>query len=431
MSRPHHVCAPERTVLDNGLTLVSEAMPERRSVSLGVWLRSGARDEPGALMGVTHFLEHMLFKGTPTRSALDIAHSLESRGGHLDAFTTREYVCYYARCLEEHAELALEVLADLVGHSLLADDEIEREKSVVREEIQSYEDNPEEKLHDVLAEAVWGADPLGWPILGTLESLEALTGPEVRRHYRARYRTGSLVLSVAGSFDRDRLAGLAAARFAPAGGDAPVLAPTPEAQPVGGVFVPRDVTQLYLALGRPALPQFDDRRYALAVLNALIGGGMSSRLFQSVRESAGLAYSIYSSVDFLRDTGMLTIFLGVRPERAAEALSRVAQELARFAHEGPSAEELESGRSQLKGSMILGQESVSNHMTHLAMDEIYYGRAWPLEAHLERVARVGADDVMALAREFLTPGGFTLAALGPEEFESPVRRAWPPGAAGR
>jgi predicted Zn-dependent peptidase len=429
MSEPRPTCAPERTVLANGLTLVTEAMPDRRSVSIGVWLRAGARDEPGALMGVTHFLEHMLFKGTETRSALAIAHSLESRGGHLDAFTTREYVCYYARCLEEHAELALEVLADIVGHSVLPDEEIEREKSVVREEIQSYEDNPEEKLHDVLAEAVWGADPLGWPILGTLESLEALTGPEVRRFYQARYRPRSLVLAVAGSFDRGRLAARAAECFGAPGGDRLVLAPTPEAQPVGSVFVPRDVTQLYLALGRPGLPQFDDRRYAFAALNAIVGGGMSSRLFQSVRESAALAYSIYSGVDFLRDTGMLTIFLGVRPERAAEALARVAQELTRFAREGPSREELESGRSQLKGSMILGQESVSNHMTHLAMDEIYYGRAWPLETHLERVARVSADDIMALAREFLAPEGYTLAALGPEEFERPVRRAWPPAAA--
>jgi predicted Zn-dependent peptidase len=203
------------------------------------------------------------------------------------------------------------------------------------------------------------------------------------------------------------------------------LAPTPEALPPGLVYVGRDVTQLYLALGRPAVPQFDDRRYALAVLNAIMGGGMSSRLFQSVREAAGLAYSIYANVDFLRDTGVETISLGVRPERAAEALALVAQELARFLAEGPSEEELESGRSQLKGSMILGQESVSNHMTHLAMDEIYYGRHWPLDVHLERVARVTRDEVMALAHEFFDPAGFTLAAVGPEAFQSTIEDAWP------
>jgi predicted Zn-dependent peptidase len=430
MSEPRSAREPERTVFDSGLTLVAEPMADRRSASIGVWLRAGARDEPGALMGVTHFLEHMLFKGTATRSAFDIAQALESRGGHLDAFTTREYVCYYARCLEEHADLALEVLADIVGHSVLPDEEIEREKNVVREEIQSYEDNPEEKAHDVLAEAVWGADPLGWPILGTLESLEALTAPEIRGFYRGRYRPPSLVVAAAGSIDAAHLAERAQALFDQPRGEPLRLAPTPEAQPVSVVYVPRDVTQLYLALGRPGVPQFDDRRYALAVLNAIVGGGMSSRLFQSVRESAGLAYSIYSSVDFLRDTGVKTIALGVRPERAAEALARVARELTRFVVDGPSEEELESGRSQLKGSMILGQESVSNHMTHLAMDEIYYGRHWPLDAHLARVARVDRDAVMELAREFLRPETFTLVALGPVGAEDDVKRAWPPAAAG-
>src|SRR5262245_48641567 len=224
----------------------------------------------------------MLFKGTESRSAYEIANSLESLGGQLDAFTTREYVCYYARCLEEHGDLALDVLSDIVGHSTLPDDEIEREKSVVREEIQSYEDNPEEKVGDVLAEALWGTDPLGWPILGTLESLDALTGPDVRRFYRTRYGPRALVLTVAGQFDRGRLLDQIGRGFDLSAGEPAPTAPSPTPNPPSVLYVPRDVTQLYLAIGRPSVPQTDQRRYPLAVLNTIVGGGMSSRLFQSV-----------------------------------------------------------------------------------------------------------------------------------------------------
>ena len=417
-------CHPRRTQLPNGLTILSEELPGRRSLALGVWLKTGARDEPPSLVGVSHFLEHMLFKGTERRSAFDIANSLESRGGQLDAFTTREYVCYYARCLEEHADLSLDVLADIVGHSTLPDDEIEREKSVVREEIQSYEDNPEEKVADVLAEALWGADPLGWPILGTLESLEALRSGEVRRFYRQRYGARSLVLTAAGRVDHEWLVDRVRSLFDISGGDGLALAGTPRAQAPKTLYVEREVTQAYLALGQPAVPQGDPRRYALAVLNAIVGGGMSSRLFQSVRETAALAYSIYSSLDFFRDAGTLSIFLGVRPERAAEALRRVAEELNRFRREGPSEEEMEAGRSQIRGNLILGQESVTNHMTHLAMDELYHGHHVPLDDHLERVAAVTTAEVTELAQEFLRPESYTLAAVGPEGAGNEMAKGW-------
>jgi predicted Zn-dependent peptidase len=418
-------CHPERTQLTNGLTVLSEELPGRRSLALGVWLKTGARDEPPTLVGVSHFLEHMLFKGTERRTAYDIANSLESRGGQLDAFTTREYVCYYARCLEEHGDLALDVLSDIVGHSTLPDEEIEREKSVVREEIQSYEDNPEEKVADVLSEALWGADPLGWPILGTLESLEGLRSSEVRRFYRQRYGPRSLVITAAGRVDHAWLAEKVSSLFDSSGGDGTHGAGPPKPLSPRVASIEREVAQTYLALGRPAVPQGDPRRYALAVLNAIVGGGMSSRLFQSVRETAALAYSIYSSLDFFRDAGTLSIFLGVRPERAGEALRRVAEELNRFRREGPSEEEMQAGRSQIRGNLILGQESVTNHMTHLAMDELYHGHHIPLDDHLEKVAAVTTREVTDLAQEYLRPESYTLAAVAPEGAESELAKAWP------
>ena len=422
--RPSAEFEPTKIVLPGGLTLLLLPLPGRRSVAAGAWLRLGSRHEPRKLMGVSHFLEHLLFKGTERRSARDIAHSLESLGGHLDAYTTREYVCYYARCLEEHLEEALDVLADLIGHATLSDEEVAREKAVVHEEIQSYEDNPEEKVNDLLGQALWGDDPLGWPILGTLETIDGLPAASIRKFYGEHYRSSSLVVSISGCFDSAVAADAVARHFDVAAGNGVVSASKPGAQAPRFAFEAKDTAQLQLQLGRPGLRREHEDRAALSVLNVLLGGGMSSRLFQSVREEAGLAYSVYSSHDAYRDTGVFGVSLGVRPDRGADALARVAAEMARFRREGPSPVELASGRAQLRGSLLLGQESVSQHMTHLAVDEIYHGRYVSVDERLERIARVSQDDVMRLADEFLVPETFTLAALGPEEGEAPVRGAW-------
>jgi predicted Zn-dependent peptidase len=426
---------PHKVVLPGGLTVLLLEMPERRSVSAGAWLRGGARDEPRPLMGVSHFLEHLLFKGTERRSARDIAGALESVGGHLDAYTTREYVCYHARCLSEHLPLALDVLADLVAHATLSDLEIEREKSVVHEEIQSYEDNPEEKAHELLGRALWGEDPLGWPILGTAESISGLPGESVRAFYRERYRSESLVVSIAGRFETKEALALVTRAFDVTPGDSAPSAGPPGARPPEFAYEAKDTAQLQIVLGRPALPHGHPDRPALAVLNAILGGGMSSRLFQSVREEAALAYSVFSGLETYRDTGLLSISLGVRPERGGDALARVVSEMERLLREGPTALELESGRAQLSGGLVLAQESVSQHMTHLAVDEICHGRVIPLEERLERIARVGPEDMARLSAEYLVPGRFTLAGYGPREAERLLREAWrvasePPGPAG-
>ncbi len=405
---------PVRRVLPSGLTLLHERMPHRASISVGVWLRAGARDEPLEHAGMTHFLEHMLFKGTTRRTAYQISAALESVGGHLDAYTAREHVCYSARAIDRHLDRALDVLADIVLHSTLAAEEIAREKEVVREEIGSYEDAPEDKVHEVLAEVLWGDDPLGRPILGNEQSVLSYAPDTLRAFYRERYHPGTLVVSVAGAFEPEALEDAVARAFDKAPGEPIELVTSNGSAPPRSRYVARDVSQLHLALGRPGLSHNAEDRYRFAVLNTIAGGGMSSRFFQTLREQRGLAYSVYTSSESYRDTGMLTIALGVKPERGGEALEVLRAELGRFAAEGPTTEELEGGKAQIRGALLLGEESVSNHMAHLALDELAYGRYVPLDEHLDAVDEVTGSEVMDLARQYYSPEGWTLAAVGPE-----------------
>ena len=403
-----------RTVLPSGITVLSEPMPDRRSVSVGVWVRNGARDEPHEWLGISHFIEHMMFKGTERRDARAIAQSLESLGGHLDAFTAREQVCYYARALAEHLPEVVDVLSDIVCCSRFAEGEVAREKSVVREEIFACEDNPEDKVNELLSQQVWGSHALGQPILGTVETLETIGSPALRSYFRSRYRPEHLVVAAAGALEHDRLAELSAAGFAAPDGEVlPLSDPPPSFRPSVQHVVRADLQQLYLSLGTRAERYEHSERYALVVLNTLLGGGMSSRLFQSVREEAGLAYSIYSSAEFHRDAGMLSIHLGVSPERGREALSRVRDELVALRDRGPDAAEVESARSQLKGSVLMGQESVSSRMYHLAHEEIYRRRYTSAEEQAVLIDAVTYDEVQALARRYCAPERFVLTALGP------------------
>ena len=305
------------------------------------------------------------------------------------------------------------MLADVVGHSTLPDDELEREKEVVREEIFSYEDSPEEKVHDLLSETLWSGDPLGRPILGSEASVAAFQGDDLRAFYRRRYHPGNLVVALSGSFDPAWAEEAIGGAFAAPRGEDIALARTAGAAAPRAAYIVRDVTQLHLALARPALSNDAPERYRLAVLATIIGGGMSSRLFQTLREQKALAYSVYASTESYRDTGMVSIALGVKPSRGAEALNALRDELARFIHDGPTDEEIASGKAQLRGSLLLGEESVSNHMYHLALDELAYGRYIPLATHLDEVARVTREDLADLAGRFFTPAGWTVAAVGP------------------
>jgi len=416
----------KRSELPSGVTVVSEEMPDRRSISVGVWLRNGARDEPSEWLGVSHFIEHMMFKGTEHRDARAIAQSLESLGGHLDAFTAREQVCYYARALAEHLPQVLDVITDIVCHSRFDDHDVGRERSVVREEIFACEDNPEDKVNELLSAQVWGGHALGRPILGTVETLDDLSSSVVREYFSSRYRPEHLVVAAAGCLDHDRLCeSIEAALHAPDGEPRPLSGPPPAFHPSIRHDVRSDLQQLYLSLGTRGAAYVDADRYPLVVLNTLLGGGMSSRLFQSVREEAGLAYSVFSATDFHRDAGMISIHLGVSPSRGREALQRVRQELVQVRDAGPSREEVAAARAQLKGNLMIGQESVSNRMYHLAHEELYFRRLSPPEAQIAQIEAVTHEHVVELARRYLHPERFVLTALGPE-VGGPVTEAdWP------
>ena len=403
-----------KTTLPSGITLLSEAMPDRPSLSLGVWVRSGARDEPFAQLGITHFIEHMVFKGTERRDARAIASSLESLGGSLDAFTAREEVCYYARALSEHLTQVVDVLSDIVCRSRFDPAEVDKEKSVEREEIFSCEDNPEDKVNELLAGQVWSGHALGRPILGTVETVDGLGSEALRGYHASRHRADHLVIVATGAIEHDRVAGEIERHFAPPRGAALALSTAPPPfQPTLNHEVRTDLQQLHLALGTRGVAYSDDERYPIVVLSTLLGGGMSSRLFQSVREDAGLAYSVFSAADFHRDAGMLTIQLGVSPERGREALARVRTELEKLCEAGPTEDEVESARSQLKGSILMGQESVSNRMYRLAHEEIYRGRYTSPEEQVREVLAVTREQVAGLGRRLLRPEQFSLAALGP------------------
>jgi predicted Zn-dependent peptidase len=402
-----------KSLLPSGITLLTETMAERRSFSLGLWVRNGARDEPARWLGISHLIEHMLFKGTGRRDARAIAQSLESLGGHLDAFTAREQVCVYARALAENLPEVVDVLADIVCRSTLAPPEIEKEKSIVREEILSYEDNPEEKINDLLAEQVWGGHALGRPILGTAETVDALTPGQLREYHACRYRPEHLLVSAVGPLEHERVADLIETHFTPPAGEAMPLSEAPPPFRPSVRHEVRDLQQLYISLGTRAVTYAHPEQPVLAVLNTLLGGGMSSRLFQGVREEAGLAYSVYSVPDFFRDAGMLSVHMGVLPERGREALRRTREELERLRCEGPDEEEVAAARRQLKGAVVMDNESISTRMIQLTQEEIYRGSYAALEQQIERILSVTREQVAAAADRYLDPSRFAVTAFGP------------------
>jgi predicted Zn-dependent peptidase len=402
-----------KIVLPSGLTVIGEHVDSVRSVSVGVWVRVGARYEPPVEAGMSHFLEHMVFKGTHARDAYELALSLESVGGHLDAFTGREVTCFDARALDEHLDLAVEVLADLVLHPRLDPDDVEKEKKVVLDEIHTYEDTPDERVHDLFADVVWAGHPLGNRILGTRESVHAFTREDVARYHVRRYGARNLLLAIAGRFDWDRFVEEVTLRFGDAG-----PGQRPETDGVEGngrdvVHHVKDLAQQYLCLGARGLPSQHPDRHALVVLSTLLGGGMSSRLFQRVREQEGLAYSVYTYADFYRDAGIFCAGMNVQPEHGRRAIALTLEEFDRVIQDGVPPAELDSTKAQLKGSLLLGLESTSNRMHRIARNELYEGRFVPLEELVRRVEGVTAQDVQRVASEIIARERLSLVALGP------------------
>jgi predicted Zn-dependent peptidase len=399
-----------RTVLPNGLRVLTEAIPTMRSVSFGIWVGVGSRDDTPALAGVSHFLEHLLYKGTERRSAWEISAALEAVGGETNAFTTREYTCYYARVLDEDLPLAVDVVCDLVAGSVLDEADVETERGVILEEIAMHDDEPGDAVHDRFYQAIFGDHPLGRPISGTAESISALTRSQVAPHMvvtaAGNLEHSAVVAAVEQAFARvDRFA----APGVPAGlRDAVRPVPT-----TPGVRVQnRDTEQANLLIGCPAPPRLDERRFALGVLNNALGGGMSSRLFQEIREKRGLAYSVYSYTSQYADAGLFGVYAGCAPGKAGEVLALVREQLHAVADGSLTDEEILRGKGMFRGSLVLGLEDTGSRMSQLGKGELLYGEPLGVDELLRRVAEVSQEQVRSVAAEVLCRPR-SLAVVGP------------------
>jgi predicted Zn-dependent peptidase len=407
-----------RSVLPGGLRVVTEFLPAVRSVALGIWVGVGSRDEDLPHAGATHYLEHLLFKGTSKRTALDISAEMDTVGGEMNAFTAKEYTCYYARVLDEDMPLAVDILSDMVTSSLITKKDVDAERNVVLEEIAMNEDDPADTVHEAFSAKLFGDTPLGRPILGTVDSINAITREQIYEHYRARYTSEHLVVAAAGNLDHDRVVELVQAAFGPALERAAEPAP-PRLNGNHGVpagtgiqLVSRGIEQANLVLGCEALARTDDRRFALSVLNAAFGGGMSSRLFQEVREKRGLAYSVYSFSAQHADAGMWGIYVGCLPSKADDVLSICVDEIARVVDGGLTDAELARGKGQVRGSIVLGLEDPSSRMSRLGKSELVYPKLEPVDEVLASIEAVTHDEIRAIAADILTRPK-ALAVVGP------------------
>ncbi len=422
-TEPSQVSASQvrRTVLPGGLRVVTEFLPAVRSVALGIWVGVGSRDEDLAHAGATHYLEHLLFKGTRRRTALDISAEMDAVGGEMNAFTAKEYTCYYARVLDADLPLAVDILSDMVTSSLITPKDVDAERNVVLEEIAMNEDDPSDTAHEAFTAKLYGDTPLGRPILGTVDSINAITREQIFEHYQARYTPEHLVVAAAGNLDHDTVVQLVAQAFGSALERAAEPAP-PRLNGgasgfgadagVGTTLISRGIEQANLVLGCEALARTDDRRFALGVLNAAFGGGMSSRLFQEVREKRGLAYSVYSFAAQHADTGMWGIYVGCLPAKADEVLAICAEEIDRVVTGGLTEAELARGKGQVRGSIVLGLEDPSSRMSRLGKAELVYPRLEPVDEVLAAIDAVTHDDVRDIAAQVLTRPK-ALAVVGP------------------
>jgi predicted Zn-dependent peptidase len=403
----------QRHVLPNGLVVVTETMPHVRSVSVGVWVRTGSRSEPAQHNGLAHFLEHMVFKGTERRSAEEIARSMDSVGGMLDAFTAKELTCFNAKVLDEHLPIAFDVITDLINRPRFAPADIEKEKQVVLEEIKMDMDSPEHVLHELFTQGFWPNHPLGRPILGTPETVRAFSAEALFAYHRTWFAPDRLVLTAAGNVTHERVLELAEREFSavpPAGPVANPQAPQTEA-PIR-LEKMRDLEQVHLCLGVPSYPLAHERRFAVAVLNNLLGGGMSSRLFQNIREKLGLVYAVFSELTPYSDAGMLSVYAATALETTGQVVDLVVKEFRAMKEAPVSVEELRRAKDHLKGSIMLSLESTSARMSNLARQELYFDRFYSLDEILLSIEAVTREEVHAIACEFFQPEQIAVTVLG-------------------
>jgi predicted Zn-dependent peptidase len=402
-----------RTVLPNGLIVLTERMEYMRSVAMGVWIKSGSRCEPAETNGISHFVEHMLFKGTRSRTAQHIAREMDSIGGNLDAFTGKETICFNVKSLAEHVPIALDVLVDLVLNPVFDLPDIERERGVILEEIKIDEDNPEVLVHELFTQAFWKDHPLGWPILGTSKTVSRLDQKNLLAYHSDRFHGGNMIFSAAGNLDHDRFAEEVAGKFSTlAGGETLHELPAPEA---GARIVLRNkksLEQVQICLGVPAPPITDENRYATLILNTVLGGGMSSRLFQTIREERGMAYSIYSDLSPYRDTGTLCVFAGTSVGKGLEVVDLILDEFRKLKKTTLAEEELTRAKDQVKGNILLGLESSNARMANLARQEMYFHEFITVEEIIARIDTVTSGQVQAMAQRLFDPARIAVTLLG-------------------
>jgi len=403
-----------RTTLNNGIRVVTEKISPFRSISIGLWVNVGSRDEEPKESGLSHFIEHMVFKGTKKRTAKEIAQSLESLGGHLNAFTSREQTCYYARVLDEHLPVAVDVLADLVKNGLLTPADLEKEKKVILEEIKDVQDNPADLVHDLYAQSLWKDQPLGQPVIGSSQTVSAFQRRDLVNYLKRHYTCDSLVVAASGNVDHHKLVDLVGKKLNLDSDHrhSHGLRKVPQALQSVRV-IKRKSAQTHVCLGVPAFKFSHPRRYALTLLNIVLGGGMSSHLFQSIRERLGLAYSVYSFVDFFEDTGTWGIYLATDGRQVQKAVQQALRELKRIKREVLTKSELEHAQAQLKGNLVISVENSSTRMNRLARNELYLKKYVSLDQTMKEINRITRDEIQAVAQELFQPDNFTAVVLGP------------------
>jgi predicted Zn-dependent peptidase len=402
-----------RTVLPNGLIVLTERMDHMRSVAMGVWIKSGSRCEAAETNGISHFVEHMVFKGTRSRSAQLIAREMDSIGGNLDAFTGKETICFNVKSLANHVPIALDVLADLVLNPVFSSADIERERGVILEEIKIDEDNPDILVNELFTQSFWKDHPLGKPILGTTKTVARLDQPTLLAYHGDRFHAGNMVFSAAGNLDHDRFVEAVAAKFADLAGG-PVLEelPAPEANARILLRNKKALEQVQICLGVPAPPITDESRYVALVLNTVLGGGMSSRLFQTIREERGMVYSIYSDLSPYRDTGTLCVYAGTSAGKGLEVVDLILAEFRNLKQTPLSDEELTRAKDQLKGNILMGLESSNSRMANLARQEVYFHQFFTADEIITRIDEVDASRVQAMAQRLFDPERIAVTLLG-------------------
>ena len=404
----------QKRVLPNGLVVLTETMSHVRSVSVGVWIRNGSRLEVAEENGLAHFMEHMVFKGTERRSAEEIAREMDSIGGMLDAFTSKEQICFNAKVLDDNLSIAFDIIADLVLRPKFDSEDVKKERQVVLEEIKMDLDNPEYLLHEIFTRGFWPEHPLGRPILGTPETVRKFSRDALRKRFRHWFAPDRLVLSAAGNVTHERVLELVEREFGSlqaAGEREGVAAPSANA-PIH-LEPKRDLEQVHVCLGVPSVPLAHEKRFGVAVMNNLLGGGMSSRLFQNIREKLGLAYAVFSELTPYSDAGMMTVYAGTARETVGQVIDLVVKEFRQLKETPVSEEELRRAKNHLKGSLMLSLESTSARMSNLARQELYFGRFYSLDEILSGIESVTREEVQSLAKEFFRPEQIAVTVLGP------------------